>query len=456
MSRPSEKDLWFLPLGGCGEIGMNLNLIGHDHQWLMIDCGITFNSDLSPTRVELPDPQFVLSIKDALCGIVLTHAHEDHIGALPYLFELLGSPTLYATAFTAGVIREKFRRLNIHPDIHPLEAMHETVLGPFTITPLPITHSIPETQALLISTPAGNLLHTADWKIDDAPVAGTAYDHDRFNQASLPSLNAVLCDSTNALSAGHSKSEHQIALGLERLIRQCQGRVIVSCFASNIARLQTLGRIASRTDRHLALSGRALERMTRIAKSCGYLNTDFPLISSRELAYFPGRYALFVATGSQGEPGATLTKLARDQHPDFKIQPDDVFIFSSKTIPGNEVAIEQLVAQIQAQGATVYQAEALPDLDLHASGHPNQEELAHFYASTRPKLAVPLHGETRHLEANAKIAQAQGIHRTLTGKNGDLFSLTEPFNVRRKWTRAGRLFVDERARALHPVLANEG
>ena len=262
----------------------------------------------------------------------------------------------------------------------------------------------------------------------------------------------MLCDSTNALSPGHSKSEHQVALGLEKLIRGCDGRVIVSCFASNIARLQTLGRIANRTDRHLALSGRALERMTRIAKSCGYLTTDFPLVSSRELAYFPGRHALFIATGSQGEPGATLSKLAQDRHPDFKIQPGDVFIFSSKTIPGNEAAIERLVKQIEAQGATVYQAEQRPDLDLHASGHPNQEELAHFYSSTKPLLAVPLHGETRHLTANAKVAQAQGIHRTLTGLNGDLFSLTEPFRVRRQWAQAGRLYVNERDRTLHPVI----
>ena len=453
MNSPTDRDFWFLPLGGCGEIGMNLNLFGHNHHWLMVDCGITFNADLNPTRVELPDPTFAMDLGDSLTGIVLTHAHEDHIGALPYLYERLGSPTLYATPFTAGVIREKFRYVSIDPDLVILKSQCAMTLGPFTITPLPITHSIPETQALLIETAVGNLLHTADWKIDDNPVVGPPFERDQFSTPSLPPIDVVLCDSTNALSPGHSKSEQLVQMGLERLIRRCEGRVIVSCFASNIARIQSIGRVAKQTERHLALTGRALERMTRIAKQCGYLGSDFPLISSHELAHFPPRHALFVATGSQGEPGAMLSKLASDRHPDFEIHADDVFIFSSKTIPGNEEPIERLVNQIAAKGATVYQAEQFPDMNLHASGHPNQTELADLYTTVQPKLVVPLHGEARHLAANADVAKAAGIHRTLTGGNGDLFSLVEPFRVRRHWGHAGRWAVTQNGKALEPVTA---
>ena len=219
MTSPTDRDFWFLPLGGCGEIGMNLNLFGHDHQWLMVDCGITFNADLNPTRVELPDPTFAINLGDSLAGIVLTHAHEDHIGALPYLYERLGSPTLYATPFTAGVIREKFRYISVEPDLVILKPQCALTLGPFTITPLPITHSIPETQALLIETAAGNLLHTADWKIDDNPVVGPPFEQDQFRAPNLPPIDVVLCDSTNALSPGHSKSEQLVQAGLERLIQ---------------------------------------------------------------------------------------------------------------------------------------------------------------------------------------------------------------------------------------------
>ena len=208
-----------------------------------------------------------------------------------------------------------------------------------------------------------------------------------------------------------------------------------------------------RTERHLALTGRALERMTRIAKQCGYLGSDFPLISSHELAHFPPRHALFVATGSQGEPGAMLSKLASDRHPDFEIHADDVFIFSSKTIPGNEEPIERLVNQIEAKGAMVYQAEQFPEMNLQASGHPNQTGLADLYATVHPKLVVPIHGEARHFAANADVAKAAGIHRTMTGGNGDLFSLVEPFRVRRQWGHAGRWAVTQNAKTLEPVTA---
>ena len=351
------------------------------------------------------------------------------------------------------MIREKFRYISTDPDLVILTPEVALKLGPFTITPLPITHSIPETQALLIETAAGNLLHTADWKIDDNPVVGPPFERAQFKAPNLPPIDVVLCDSTNALSPGHSKSERLVQMGLERLIQRCEGRVIVSCFASNIARIQSIGRVAKRTERHLALTGRALERMTRIAKQCGYLGSDFPLISSHELAHFPPRHALFVATGSQGESGAMLAKLASERHPDFEIHPEDLFIFSSKTIPGNEEPTERLVQQITAKGATVYQAEQFPVLYLHASGHPNQTELADLYTTVRPKLVVPLHGEARHLAANADVAKAAGIHRTLTGGNGDLFSLVEPFRVRRNWGHAGRWAVIQDGKALEPVTA---
>ena len=438
---PDHNELWFLPLGGCGEIGMNLNLFGHDGQWLMVDCGITFERTMTGVQqIEMPDTLAAKDIFDHLCGMIATHAHEDHIGALPYLDPPLSTP-IYTTPFTAGVIREKFRGRPDQPIIHEVGSRGTKTLGPFRVTWLPITHSTPETHALLIETPAGNILHTADWKIDKEPQIGAPFNSNAFRHSLLPSIDAAIVDSTNALQPGFSKSEGAIKRGLQAAISAAEGRVIVGCFASNIARIQLLGEIAARTDRHLALAGRSLLNMSRIARQCGYLTGEFPEIPLSDLGYLPQSHTLLIATGSQGEPGSALQRLARDDHPDLRLMPGDRVILSAKTIPGNERAVEAMIKGFTALGAEVLAADQAPDLDLHASGHPNQGELEHFYNLLKPRRVIPVHGEPRHMLANASVARATGIKGCLTGQNGDLFVLSDPGLIKRQWMPTGRIAV---------------
>ena len=437
--QPSDDELWFLPLGGSGEIGMNLNLFGHDDSWLMVDCGITFERQASgDNQIEMPDPDGAPQALQSLVGIIATHAHEDHIGALPHLYKRFPKP-IYTTAFTAGVIRQKFQGAALAPKIQVMDSYSTRQIGPFRVTWLPITHSTPETHALLIETKAGNILHTADWKIDPAPVIGPAFESNRFSADNLPPLDALVVDSTNALKRGHSKSEQSIKAGLKKAIGAATGRVIIGCFASNIARLQSIGQACVETDRHLALAGRSLVKMSGIAKSVGYLKTDFPEIPLSHLGYLPGENALLIATGSQGERGSALWRLARDQHPDLALNSTDLVILSAKTIPGNEAEVAALVKGFQAQGAKVLSAETDDALDLHASGHPNQDELTALYNIAQPNLVIPVHGEPQHLKENAKIAKAAGAAATLVGRNGDLFVCSTPVLIKRDWVKTGRL-----------------
>ena len=451
LSRPPADALWFMPLGGCGEIGMNLNLFGHDGAWLMVDCGITFEQEASgQNRVEMADPGPAASALIHLEGIIATHAHEDHIGALPYLYSRFPK-TIYTTPFTGAVIEEKFRGHALQPNIDRVNSYACRQIGPFLVTWLPITHSTPETHALLIETPAGNLLHTADWKIDPNPVIGPEFQMQQFSTATLPPVTAMVIDSTNALKPGHSKSEQLVSQGLKRVIQKSTGRVIIGCFASNIARLQSIGSAAAQTQRHLALAGRSLRRMTRIAKQTGYLKQDFPEIPLSDLGYLPNANALVIATGSQGEPGAALSRLALDQHPDFALSTEDLVILSTKTIPGNEAAVNRMIKGLKAQGAEVIAADDHEALNLHASGHPNQEELDHVYNAVRPYISVPVHGEPEHLKASAARARQHQIPHQLVGKNGDLFVLSGHPSIQRGCLPAGRLKLDPQGKNLTPA-----
>jgi ribonuclease J len=446
--QPSDQELWFLPLGGSGEIGMNLNLFGHDDCWLMVDCGITFERQVNgDNQIEMPDPDGAIDALSNLAGIIATHAHEDHVGALPHLFKRFPKP-IYTTPFTAGVIRQKFQGEALAPEIRIVESHSSRQIGPFKVTWLPITHSTPETHALLIETKAGNILHTADWKIDPAPVVGPGFDSNHFRASNLPPISALIVDSTNALKTGHSKSEQSIRKGLKTAIAKAKGRVIIGCFASNIARLQSIGQACVATDRHLALAGRSLLKMSGIAKSVGYLKTDFPELPLSHLGYLPGENALLIATGSQGERGSALWRLARDQHPDLALNSEDLVILSAKTIPGNEAQVAALVKGFQALGALVLSAETQDDLNLHASGHPNQAELAALYRLTQPSLAIPVHGEPQHLTENARIAKTAGVPSTLVGGNGDLFVVSNPPLIKRNWVKTGRLIYSQQDRSL--------
>ncbi|MEM9759245.1 MAG: ribonuclease J [Pseudomonadota bacterium] len=451
---PGQKDLWFLPLGGCGEIGMNLNLYGHDGAWLMVDCGITFEREAGRTRprLQMADPAFIADRRDALAGIVLTHAHEDHIGALPLLWERFPVP-VYTTPFTAEVLRRKAAGRGGRVPETLIECLpgEDIRVGPFALHWLPITHSTPDTCALHLRCAAGSLLHTADWKIDSDPVVGRAFDSRLFTAAAAQPLDAVICDSTNATVAGHSVSENAVREGLRRVIADCGGRVVVACFASNVARLASLAWAAERTGRYLGLLGRSLHTIHSAAVTTRLLNRSERLIAPEHLGYLPREEVLAVATGSQGEPGAALSRLAAGSHPALELEPGDTLVLSSRIIPGNEEPVERLLERFRSLGVRIVaDAEDAEDAEtaapVHASGHPCADELAAMYRWLTPRLAVPVHGEERHMLANAKIARANGAQLALTGSNGDLFYVAPEPGLRRRVAPVGRLQLDDEGR----------
>jgi ribonuclease J len=422
---PSHKDFWFLPLGGTGEIGMNLNLYGHAGCWLMVDCGVTFEKVEGSTRnrVEMADPSFIANRSETLVGLIATHAHEDHIGAIAHLWPQLRCP-IYTTPFTRNVLLRKLREKSVDAPIITVPEHKPLELGPFRVTWLPITHSTPETNALLIETPLGEVLHTADWKLDSAPIVGDAVATKRYAQLGSRGLLATVCDSTNATVTGHSVSESELFEDLLAAVRESAGRVVVACFSSNIARLQTLGHVARLSGRYIGLAGRSLQNMVRSAKMAGYLSEDFEVVDSFDLGYLLPEETLVIATGSQGEPRAALHRLAADSHRDFNLSAGDHVIFSSKTIPGNEEEVARLLRAFEVRNIKVTHADN-SDRRLHASGHPCSEELELMYQWSRPRLAVPVHGEARHMQANAAIAERAGVPRSLVGRNGDLYDLVE-------------------------------
>jgi ribonuclease J len=418
---------------------MNLNLFGHNGKWLMVDCGITFERDGSVSHIEMPDPAFIVERRDDLVGIVLTHAHEDHIGALSLLWPRLRAP-VYATPFAAEVLRRKApgRGGALPEHLHLCAPGAQTQIGPFHLHWLPITHSTPETCALHIQTEAGNVLHTADWKIDSGPLVGPAFDADSFSRVGDTRPDAVICDSTNAPRPGHSVSEAEVRRGLTRLLADCRGRVVVACFASNVARLVTLAEVAARHDRYAALLGRSLLTIRDAARASGLLPTRFQTVEPAHLGYLPREEVLAIATGSQGETGAALARLAADTHPALSLEDGDTVIMSARTIPGNEEAVQRLEERFARRGIQVIH-DTNPGAPVHASGHPCADELAAMYGWLRPRLAVPVHGEQRHMQANARIAKASGVPLSLTGNNGDLFYLAPQPGVRRRAARSGRL-----------------
>jgi ribonuclease J len=437
---PNPEDLWFVPLGGSGEIGMNLNLFGHDGRWLMVDCGVTFEDTIDGNEVQMADPQFILDRVEDLVGIVATHAHMDHIGALPYLADQFQCP-IYTTPFTARVLEPKLREAGCTARIRTVQPNADLTLGPFNLRWLPITHSTPETNGLLIETAAGSIVHTADWKIDPNPVVGDGFNKGLWQSLGDQDLAAVVCDSTNAQNIGHSISEADLYAGLLDLVASTQGRVAIGCFASNIARLQTLGKVASASGRYLCLLGRSLISMTAAAKACGYLAEDFDPISPHDLGYLPPHEVMILATGSQGEPGAALTRLAANRHPTLELTPGDRVIYSAKAIPGNEAKIAAMGASFTAAGIDVVHADQ-SNLPLHASGHPNADELTNMYQWLRPNIAIPVHGEPAHMQANANLAKQAGVARQLVGENGDLFRIAPMPSLLRGAVDVGRLYVD--------------
>jgi len=447
---PDSKDFWFLPLGGTGEIGMNMNLYGHDGQWLMVDCGVIFdqNTDVDGEEitgprhhVQMADPQFIVDRRAQLAGLVITHAHEDHVGAVPYLWQQLRCP-IYTTAFTAEILRRKLvevgldKKVPVH--IIDVEKDNKQTIGVFDVEWVRLTHSIPDPYALVISTPVGRAFHTADWKLDPAPLVGQRFDEQRYRAMAEQDIDVMVCDSTNANVQGHSLSESQLYQGLKKHIEQAKGRVVVTCFGSNIARLSTLAKIAQETDRHLGLLGRSLINMVSAARSSGVWEYGNTLVDSEHLSYLPASSVLLVATGSQGEPHTALNRLSINAFRDLDLEPGDTVIFSSKLIPGNELAVESLIERLKEKQLIVITADD-SILPIHASGHPAADELKLMYDWVKPVCAIPVHGELHHLQANAKIAKSVGIQQQLLGKNGDVFFIAPVKGLRRNAVKTGRL-----------------
>jgi ribonuclease J len=422
----SEHDpnaLYFLPLGGTGEIGMNLNLYCHEGQWLIVDCGVTFGEEEHQPGVDviMADPAFIVERKDRLLGIVATHGHEDHIGAIPYLWPQLQCP-VWATPFTASLLRAKLieARLADEVPIHTVPISGRFSIGPFDLELITLTHSIPEPNAVVVRTRAGTVLHTGDWKLDPDPLIGSVTDEQRLRAVGDEGVLAIVCDSTNALRPGSSRSEGELRQSLTELIGSYDGRVAVACFASNVARLATIAHAARANDRDVALVGRSLWRIEKAARENGYL-ADVPrFLTEDEAGYIPRDKILLICTGSQGEPRAALARIARDDHPNIVIEEGDVVIFSSRIIPGNEKAIGRLHNALVRLGIEVVTDE---DHFVHVSGHPARDELVRMYQMIRPRVAIPVHGEARHLLGHAELARECQVPQSLVIENGCMIRL---------------------------------
>jgi ribonuclease J len=434
------EELLFVALGGSGEIGMNVNLYGCRGQWIMVDLGLTF-ADPSYPGIELilPDLEFIEDHQERLAGIVLTHGHEDHIGALPYLADELKAP-LFATPFTAGLIAGKLEEegLTGQVKLNTVERGGSIELGPFRVSFVALSHSIPEGNGVLIETPFGNVFHTGDWKIDETPVIGEAPSPDTLRAIGDEGVLALVCDSTNVFQDQPSGSEESVHAGLLAKVAEATGRVLVTTFASNAARLQTIGRVAVETGRRVCIAGRSLDRILRVAQSTGYLKDFPPPIGFDDAMRLPRSELLIIATGGQGEPRAALGRIAAGNH-DLKLSAGDTVIFSSRIIPGNEVAIGRIMNQLSDLGIRIVTER---QAHVHVSGHPGRPELIEMYNWVRPQIVVPVHGEARHLAEQARLALSHGVPHAVVQKNGDVIRLAPGDPKKVDEVRVGQLVLD--------------
>ena len=437
----TEPALHFLPLGGAGEIGMNLNLYEYRGKWLMVDLGVSFGEDDVPgIDVVMPDPAFIIERAKDLAGIVLTHAHEDHLGAVGWLWPFLRCP-VYATPFAARILMGKLKEAGLDGEV-PLEIRQLGArfdVGPFNIELITLTHSIPEPNALAIRTPAGTILHTGDWKFDPDPVIGEVSDTNRLRELGDEGILAMVCDSTNVFLKGEAGSEGDVQQSLVELIAGLKNRVAVGCFASNVARLSSIAHAARECGREVCLVGRSLHRMADAARATGYLDPDISFVADTEIGFLPRDKTLLICTGSQGEPRAALSKIATDQHPHVVLEKGDSVIFSSRVIPGNEKSIGRLHNLLAEQGVNVITAR---DHFIHVSGHPGRDELAEMYRIARPRIAIPVHGERRHMEEHARLAQECQVHQSVIAPNGTMVRLSDGEATIKEEVFHGRLAVD--------------
>lgn len=439
-----KEDLIFLPLGGSNEIGMNLNLYHLDGKWLMVDCGVGFAYNIPGVDVMTPDITFIRQNRHNLLGIILTHIHEDHMGAIQYLWDELEVP-VYASPFGANFLRTKLQeyKLDKRVPIRIIDSTKELDLHPFKIEFIGLTHSVPEMKALIIKTPKGNILHTGDWKFDPDPVVGEVSEKEKIAKwGESGEILAMVCDSTNVLSPGHSRSEGELFESLLPLVEGRKGLVGITTFASNIARIHTLCRVAKAAGRKVVLAGFSLHRLHEVGKKSGFFTENFDIISDKEIKFFKKSEILIIATGCQGEPLAAVKKIANDAHPTIRFTKGDLMIFSSKIIPGNEKKIFALFDDLAKKEIDVMTEK---DHFVHVSGHPSQDELREMYALAKPKLAIPVHGEFIHIKAHCELALECGVPKALRVENG-MAILLDNKNVMNSqeigFVRSGYLGVD--------------
>ncbi len=416
----------FIALGGAGEIGMNMYLYGfgpaNNRRWIMVDCGITFaNGTIPGVDIVMPDPAFIEERLENLDGLILSHAHEDHLGAVPYLWPRLKCP-VYATPFASSILRRKLPDVGLEGKlkINQIALGGRFTVGPFDIEMISLTHSIPEPNALAIRTKAGLVLHTGDWRFDDSPVVGKRTDTKALERLGDDGVLAMVCDSTNVFNPVSGASESDLAESLTELVESCENRVAVACFATNVARLKTISVVAGNCGRNVVLAGRSLRRIDEVARENGYLEGVPAFLDEHEAGYLPKDKVLIVCTGSQGEPRAALAKIAARGHPQVSLEEGDMVIFSSKIIPGNENNIARVQnALIKRKIKVVTEHDRL----VHVSGHPSRQDMIRMYDYVRPRISVPVHGETRHLVEHACLADECGVEKSIVAENGALVRL---------------------------------
>lgn len=417
--------IYFVPLGGCGFFGANMALYGYQGKWIMADCGMGFADDTMPgIDILLPDPSFAVSLGEDLLGIVLTHAHEDHVGAISSLWPRLKAP-LYATKFTSERIRQALSEVPWGPQarLNVVDLDSPVELGPFSIQYVRMAHSIPEANSLAITVKeVGTVLHTGDWKIDLDPVLGNKTDEEKLRAIGNAGLLAVIGDSTNAMVPGHSGSERTVQNNLIELFGEFDTRIAITCFATNVARLQSIYEAARRAGRQVCLIGRSLWNVDDAARKSGYLNDVPPFLDDEQADMLPPRNVIFVCTGSQGEPRAALSRISNDDHPGLTLSEGDVVIFSSRAIPGNERAIDRIKNRLLINGVNVITDRDAP---VHVSGHPYREELKQIYSWLKPKILIPVHGEQMQMEKHAELGRDCGVQHTTIPVNGKVLALSQ-------------------------------
>jgi ribonuclease J len=440
-----KDELLFCPLGGSGEIGMNMNLFAFgkpgEHKWIMVDIGVTFADDTLP-GIDLiyPDPGFIVDKKEDLLAIILTHAHEDHIGAIAHLWPQLKCK-IFATPFTAVLIKEKFKEKNIDVTNYlKIVQLNGTVdLNPFKIEYITLTHSILEPNGLRIETPAGVILHTGDWKIDPEPLIGEKINSNRLKEIGEEGVLAMICDSTNVFSMGKAGSELDVRKNLLDIMSSLKKRIVIASFASNVARMETVFYCAEKTGRQISLVGRSMHRIFKAARQCGYLKNVIEPIDPREAKNISREKIVYLCTGSQGEPMAALMRISSYTHPDVFIEKDDTVIFSSKIIPGNEKKLYKLQNQLVKDGIEVISEESE---FVHVSGHPNRDDLREMYDWIKPQCVIPVHGEHRHMIEHMKFAHEMKVPHPVQVENGDIVKLAPGKPKVFDKAPSGRLYLD--------------